>query len=97
MSEEHKPKVKKLIEGAGDLSLGISMVVAVVIGVGLGIGMKKLFGYEWLFWLGVFWGVAAAILNVYKAYKKQMRSLEELKNDPRYRDYRKLDDDEEDS
>ena len=97
MSEEHKPKVKKLIECAGDLSLGISMVVAVVIGVGLGIGMKKLFGYEWLFWLGVFWGVAAAILNVYKAYKKQMRSLEELKNDPRYRDYRKLDDDEEDS
>ena len=94
MSEEQKPKVKKVIEGASDLSLGISMVVAVVIGVGLGIGMKKLFGYEWLFWLGVFWGVAAAILNVYKAYKKQMKSLEELKNDPRYKDYRKFDDDE---
>ncbi len=97
MSEEQKPKVKKVIEGASDLSLGISMVVAVVIGVGLGIGMKKLFGYEWLFWLGVFWGVAAAILNVYKAYKKQMKSLEELKNDPRYKDYRKFDDDDEDS
>ncbi len=94
MSDERKPKIRKVIEGAGDLSLGISMVVAVVIGVGLGIGMKKLFGYEWLFWLGVFWGVAAAILNVYKAYKKQMRSLEELKNDPRYKDYRKFDDDE---
>jgi len=97
MSEKDKPKIRKVVEGAGDLSLGISMVVAVVIGVGLGIGMKKLFGYEWLFWLGVFWGVAAAILNVYKAYKKQMRSLEELKNDPRYKDYRKLDDDDEDS
>ncbi|WP_456404436.1 AtpZ/AtpI family protein [Hydrogenimonas sp.] len=94
MGEEEKPKVKKVIEGASDLSLGISMVVAVVIGVGLGIGMKRLFGYEWLFWLGVFWGVAAAILNVYKAYKKQMKSLEELKNDPKYRDYRNLDDDE---
>ncbi|WP_457593071.1 AtpZ/AtpI family protein [Hydrogenimonas sp.] len=94
MAEEEKPKVKKVIEGANDLSLGISMVVAVVIGVGLGIGMKKLFGYEWLFWLGVFWGVAAAILNVYKAYKKQMKSLEELKNDPKYKDYRNFDDDE---
>ncbi|BBG65989.1 ATP synthase protein I-like membrane protein [Hydrogenimonas sp.] len=94
MAEEEKPKVKKVIEGASDLSLGISMVVAVVIGVGLGIGMKKLFGYEWLFWLGVFWGVAAAVLNVYKAYKKQMKSLEELKKDPRYRDYRSRDEDE---
>ncbi len=94
MGEEEKPKVRKVLEGASDLSLGISMVVAVVIGVGLGIGMKRLFGYEWLFWLGVFWGVAAAILNVYKAYKKQMKSLEELKNDPRYRDYRYSDDDE---
>ncbi len=94
MSKEEKPKAKKVVEGAYDLSLGISMVVAVVIGVGLGIGMKKLFGYDWLFWLGVFWGVAAAVLNVYKAYKKQMKSLEELKNDPRYKDYRNFDDDE---
>lgn len=94
MEDQKKPKAKQVVEGAYDLSLGISMVVAVVIGVGLGIGMKKLFGYEWLFWLGVFWGVAAAILNVYKAYKKQMKSLEELKNDPKYRDYRNLDDEE---
>ena len=32
-----KPKIKKVIEGANDLSLGISMVVAVLIGVGLGV------------------------------------------------------------
>jgi F0F1-type ATP synthase assembly protein I len=96
MAEEQKPKVKKIIEGANDLSLGISMVVAVLIGVGLGIGMKELFGIEWLFWLGVFWGVAAAGLNVYKAYKKQLESLEELKNDPRYKNYRQNDDDDDD-
>ncbi|WP_353662751.1 AtpZ/AtpI family protein [Hydrogenimonas sp. SS33] len=94
---EEKPKIKKVIEGANDLSLGISMVVAVLIGVALGYWMRKLFGYEWLFWLGVFWGVAGAVLNVYKAYKKQMRSLEELKNDPRYRSYRDFDDEEDDS
>jgi len=96
MAEEKKPKAKKIIEGANDLSLGISMVVAVLIGVGLGIGMKELFGIEWLFWLGVFWGVAAAGLNVYKAYKKQLESLEELKNDPRYKNYRQNDDDDDD-
>ncbi|WP_456322553.1 AtpZ/AtpI family protein [Hydrogenimonas sp.] len=94
---EQRPRekrVKKVIEGANDLSLGISMVVAVLIGVGLGIGMKKLFGIEWLFWVGVFWGVAAAGLNVYKAYKKQMKSLNELKNDPRYKNYSDMDDEE---
>ena len=79
-----KPKLKKVVEGANDLSLGISMVVAVLLGVGLGIGMEKLFHYRWLFWLGVFWGVSAAILNVYKAYKKQKKELDELANDPKY-------------
>lgn len=91
---EETPKAKKIIEGASDLSLGISMVVAVLIGVGIGYWLRSIFGYEWLFWLGVFWGIAAAILNIYKAYKKQMRSLEELKNDPRYRNYRDFDDED---
>ncbi len=95
-TETQKPKIKKVIEGANDLSLGISMVVAVLLGVGIGYWMRKIFGYEWLFWLGVFWGVAGAILNVYKAYKKQMASLEALKNDPRYRDYRHTDRDDDD-
>ena len=93
MSED-KPKVKKVVEGAFDLSLGISMVVAVLIGIGLGIGMKNLFGISWLLWLGVFWGVAAAFLNIYKAYKKQMRSLDELKNDPKYKNYSDFNDDD---
>lgn len=91
-----EPKYKKIIEGAEQLSLGISIVVAVLIGVGLGILMKNLTGIGWLLWLGVFWGVAAALLNLYRAYKKQLKELDELKKNPRYRDYTKTKDDEDD-
>lgn len=92
MSEE-KPKVRRVIEGAEQLSLGISMVVAVLLGVGIGLLLKKWTGYGWTLWLGVFWGVAGAILNVYKAYKKQKASLDELKD--RYKNYKpKYDEDE---
>ena len=90
--EEKKPTTKKVVEGAYDLSLGISIVVAVLIGVGLGYWMRSLFGYEWLFWLGVFWGVGGAILNIYKAYRKQVKAFEEYANDPRYRNYSVKDD-----
>ena len=97
MSNQEEPKLKKIVNAADGLSLGISVVVAVLLGVGLGIAMKRLFDIPWLFWLGVFWGVAGAILNVYKAYKKQKKSLDELANDPRYR-YKKYDDvDDEDN
>jgi F0F1-type ATP synthase assembly protein I len=84
MEEKKEPRFKKIVGAADDLSLGISMVVAVLIGVGLGILMKKLTGIGWLFWVGVVWGIAAAILNVYKAYKKQKADLDELAKDPRY-------------
>ncbi|MEA3418305.1 MAG: AtpZ/AtpI family protein [Campylobacterota bacterium] len=96
--QNEPPKMKKIVDAADGLSLGISMVVAVLLGVGLGIGMKKLFGHDWLFWVGVFWGVAAAILNVYKAYKKQKKSLDELANEPRYKYQanQKFDDEDED-
>ncbi|MRI83494.1 MAG: hypothetical protein C6I00_03660 [Nitratiruptor sp.] len=80
-------KYRKLIEGAEGLSLGISIVAAILIGIGLGYWMGKTFGIDWLFWLGVFWGVAAALLNVYKAYKKQQREFQELAQDPRYKNY----------
>lgn len=83
-TQKEEPKMKKIVDAADGLSLGISIVVAVLIGVGLGLGMKSLFGYTWLLWLGVFWGVSAAILNVYLAYKKQKASLDELAKDPRY-------------
>ena len=95
MSEQEKePKYRKIIEGADQLSLGISMVVAVLLGIGIGILMRKYFGYEWLFWLGVFWGVAAATLNIKKAYTKQKAELDKLKDDPRYKHYNKTDDDD---
>lgn len=85
MEDKEEPKYRKLVEGVDQLSLGISMVVAIVLGVGLGLGMKSLFGYDWLFWLGLFWGVSAAFLNVYKAYQKQKKELDELANDPKYK------------
>jgi F0F1-type ATP synthase assembly protein I len=79
-----KPKYQKAIEGLDQLSLGISMVVAVAMGVGIGIGLKTLFEIDWLLWLGVFWGVAAAFLNVYKAYKKLQKEMDEVAKNPKY-------------
>lgn len=79
-----EPKFKKVVNAADGLSLGISMVVAVAIGVGIGIGLQKMTGATWTLWIGVFIGIGAAINNVYKAYVKQKKSLDELANDPRY-------------
>ena len=90
------PKYGKIIEGAEQLSLGISMVVAVLIGVGIGLMLKNFFETPWLLWVGVFIGISAAILNVYKAYKKQVKSLDELKDDVRYKKYQKTSGDDED-
>ncbi|OQX74154.1 MAG: hypothetical protein B6D59_03285 [Campylobacteraceae bacterium 4484_4] len=99
MSEsEKKPKFGKIVEGAEQLSLGISIVVAVLLGIGIGIAMKRIFEIDWLLWLGVFWGVGGAALNIYKAYQKQKRELDKLKEDPRYRNYRpRADEDEDDA
>lgn len=83
-NKKEEPKLKKIVEAADGLSLGISMVVAVLIGVAIGLGLRNLTGAGWTLWIGVFIGVGAAILNVYKAYAKQKRSLDELANDPRY-------------
>jgi ATP synthase protein I len=88
MPEEKKPRVKPIIEGVDSLSLGVS----------IGMGLQKLFDVKWVLWIGVFIGVAAAFLNVYKAYKKQMREFDELKkNNPRYQDQKPLYDDEDDA
>ena len=92
---EEKPKYRKIIEGAEALSLGVSIVVAILIGIGLGIWMKNLFGYSWLLWLGIFWGVSAAILNVYKAYIKQKKELDELAKNPKYKNYYQKEEDDE--
>jgi F0F1-type ATP synthase assembly protein I len=100
MSEEDKkPRIKPIIEGAESLSLGISMVVAILMGVGMGLGLRHLFEINWLLWVGVFIGIAAAVLNVYKAYSKQYKEFEKLAKDPRYNHQKYLedaDDDEDD-
>ena len=82
--ENEEPKFKKLVNAADGLSLGISMVVAVAMGVGIGIGLQKMTGATWTLWIGVFIGIGAAVNNVYKAYVKQKKSLDELASDPRY-------------
>ena len=83
-TKEDSPKAQKIIDGAYDLSLGISIVVAVLLGLGIGYVMWRVSGVLWLFWLGFFWGVAAAGLNIYKAYKRTKSELDALANDPRY-------------
>lgn len=94
MEEKETPKYGKIVEGADGLSLGVSIVVAVLLGVGAGILMKNSFGYDWLLWVGVFWGVGGAIMNVYKAYQKQVKLYDELKDDVRYKNYTNKDDDD---
>ncbi|MAD43115.1 MAG: hypothetical protein CL623_12090 [Arcobacter sp.] len=82
--EKTRPKHRDKFEALDNLSLGISMVAAVAIGFGIGYGLKTIFEIDWLLWLGVFWGISAAILNVYKAYKRAQKSFEGMENDPRY-------------
>lgn len=92
-----KPKYGNLVEGAEQLSLGVSIVVAILMGIGIGMLMSDWFGIPWLLWVGISWGVGGALLNIYKAYQKNVRSLDELKSDRRYKQYEiKKDDDEDD-
>jgi len=94
--EVKKPRIKPIIEAADHLSLGISMVVAVIMGVGIGFLLKSMTGISWTFFIGVFIGIAAAILNVFKAYKKQKEGYEELAKEPRYAIKKQLEEDEDD-
>jgi len=95
--QDKAPRVKPIIEGIDSLSLGVSIAVAILMGVGIGIGLQKLFDVKWVLWIGVFIGVAAAGLNIYKAYKKQMKEFEDLKRDnPRYQDQTALYGDDDD-
>jgi uncharacterized membrane protein YbhN (UPF0104 family) len=96
MAEERKPRIKPIIEGAESLSLGISIVVAILIGVAIGLGLRNLFGIGWLLWIGVFIGIAAAGLNIFKAYSKQYKEFEKLAKEPRYNHQKYLEDDDDD-
>ena len=82
-NSQKKPRIKPIIEAADGLSLGISIVVAVLMGVGIGWLLKSLTEVFWTFWIGVGIGIAAAILNVYKAYAKEYKAYEELAKEPR--------------
>lgn len=95
-NEEQAPRVKPIIEAADNLSLGISIVVAVVMGVGIGFLLKSITGVTWTVWIGVFIGIAAAMLNVFKAYKKQQAMYNELAKEPRYAIKKQLNDEEDD-
>ena len=81
---EPKPKHQDKIVALDSLSLGISIVAAIIIGFGIGYGLKQLTGYTWALWVGIAWGIAAAILNIYRAYKKAQKVYEGMENDPRY-------------
>jgi len=79
------PKHKDKLEALDNMSLGISIVVAIALGVGIGLLLKSWTGYTWTLWIGVGYGIAAAILNVYKAYKKAKKDLDKLAQDPKYK------------
>lgn len=81
---EKKPKYESKLRALDNLSLGISIVVAIAMGFGIGYLLKSWTGYTWTLWLGLFWGIAAAGLNIYKAYKRAQKEFEGLENDPRY-------------
>lgn len=83
-NKEIEPKHRDKIAALDNLSLGISMVAAIIIGFAIGYGLKSWLGYDWLLWLGIFWGVAAAGLNIYKAYKRAQKAFEGMEDDPRY-------------
>ncbi|MFA7084753.1 MAG: AtpZ/AtpI family protein [Arcobacteraceae bacterium] len=82
--EEKVPKHKDKLVALDSLSLGISMAVAVVLGVGIGLLLKDWTGKTWTLWIGVVLGIAAAVNNVYKAYKRAQKQYEGMENDPRY-------------
>lgn len=79
------PKHKDKLEALDNMSLGISIVVAVALGVGIGLLLKSWTGYTWTLWIGIAYGVAAAVLNVYKAYKRAKKGLDKLAEDPKYK------------
>ena len=83
--EQTVPKHRDKIEALDNMSLGISIAVAIAIGVGLGLLLKSWTGYTWTLWVGIGYGIAAAILNVQKAYKRAKKGLDKLAEDPKYK------------
>ena len=82
--EKEVPKHRDKLIALDNMSLGISIVVAIAIGAGIGILLKNWTGYTWTLWVGLAYGIAAAVLNVKKAYDRQKRELDKLADDPKY-------------
>ena len=77
MKEQNNSKTFKIARAADSLSLGISIVVAVAIVTGLGVWLRQYWG-NWALFGGIALGILAAINNVFKAYKAQKASYDEL-------------------
>ena len=97
-NNQNKPRIKPIIEAADNLSLGISVVVAILLGVGIGFWLKNITSATWTLWIGVAIGIAAAILNIYKAYSKQYKDYQRLakERDEKIKNFSNEDEDEED-
>lgn len=83
-SVEKNGKISHITKGAYDLSLGISMVIAILIGLGIGYGLYKLTDFKWFILIGLIYGFMAAILNVYKAYKRLRKDFKDIEKDVKY-------------
>ncbi len=83
-TQEIEPKHRDKVQALDNMSLGISIAVAIGIGIGIGILLKEWTGYTWTLWVGIGYGIAAAILNVQKAYKRAKKDLDKLADDPKY-------------
>ena len=79
MENNEQTKVQKIVAGADSLALGISIVVSILIGVGIGLWLKSIFNSNLLLWLGVAWGIGGALLNIYRAYKRELIEFEKLR------------------
>lgn len=96
INKSNPPKHRDKLEALDNISLGISIVVAIGLGVGIGLLLKHYTGYTWTLWIGVAYGVSAAVLNVYKAYKRAKKELDKLADDPKYKFLNDKKDDDED-
>jgi ATP synthase protein I len=83
-TNSNRPKHESKLRALDNLSLGISIVVAVLLGFAIGYGLKQWTGYTWTLWIGILWGLGAAGLNIYRAYKRAQKEFEGMENDPRY-------------
>jgi F0F1-type ATP synthase assembly protein I len=79
-SKKNSLNSKETLKGLDNLSLGVSISVAIAIGVAIGIWLQNLTGSTYGLFFGIALGIGAAILNVYKAYKRLAKDLEGCKD-----------------